>query len=124
MHLKKKIAFSLIVCLFFLSLFTSIPLGLAAPIGSHIGHDFSEEYWSILYDFAGNYLEKDYNPGPLSNSVSDGLTDDNTDVDSKFFIAWNFSYSNIPFATTFTLSDQYFWMEYFITWDLLGSMVK
>ena len=89
MHLKKKVSFSLIVCLFLLSLFISIPSGIAASVKSYIGHEFSEESWSILYDFAGNYLEKDYNPGLMNSSVTDGLTDNNPDEDNKFFIAWN-----------------------------------
>ncbi|MFX1364906.1 MAG: hypothetical protein ACFE9Y_08280 [Promethearchaeota archaeon] len=89
MYLKRKIAISLIFCLLVLSIFTVIPLSKAAPIESGIGHKFSEEYWSILYDFAGGYLEEDYNPGPSQGDVSEGLTDNNTITDSKFFIAWN-----------------------------------
>ncbi|MFX1502591.1 MAG: hypothetical protein ACFFDH_16640 [Promethearchaeota archaeon] len=89
MYLKRKIAFSLIFCLLILSIFTIIPLGKAAPIESGIGHDFTEKYWSVLYDFKGGYLEEDYNPGPLQGDISEGLTDNDTQVDSKFFVAWN-----------------------------------
>lgn len=89
MRLNKKITFTIIFSLFAVSLFSSIPTGLAATPESKTGHNFEEKYWSILYDFAGEYLEKDYNVGPLNGSVTEGLTDNNTDVDSKFFMAWN-----------------------------------
>ena len=114
MYLKKKIAFSLITCLLVLSIFTVMPLGQAASVESGIGHNFSEEYWSILYDFAGDYLEKDYNPGPLHDDVSEGLTDNNTQVDSKFFIAWN----NIQNVQSLYIAMQNF------TWDVSNTSVS
>jgi len=114
MYLKRKIAFSLIICLFILSVFTIIPIGQAAPVESGIGHNFSEEYWSVLYDFAGGYLEEDYNPGPLHDELSEGLIDNNIQVDSKFFIAWN----NIQ-----NVQNLYIAMQNF-TWDVSNTSVS
>ena len=92
-----------------------MPLGqAAASVESGIGHNFSEEYWSILYDFAGDYLEKDYNPGPLHDDVSEGLTDNNTQVDSRFFIAWN----NIQNVQSLYIAMQNF------TWDVSNTSVS
>lgn len=57
----------------------------------YLGHDFTEESWSVLFDVAGNYLEEDYDPGELEDKLDGGLNDNRTNVDSKFFIA----YSNV-----------------------------
>ncbi len=114
MYLKRNIAFSLIICLLVLSVFTIIPLGQAASLESGIGHNFSEEYWSVLYDFAGDYLEEDYNPGPSQGDVSEGLTDNNTLVDSKFFVAWN----NIQNVQSLYIAMQNF------TWDVSNTSVS
>ncbi len=113
MYLKRKIAFFFIFCLLILSIFSVIPLGQAAPIPieSKIGHTFSEDYWSILYDFAGDYLEEDYNPGPSQDDVSVGLTDNITTTDSKFFIAWN----NIQNVQSLYIAMQNY------TWDNTNS---
>lgn len=114
MRLNKKITFAIIFSLFAVSLFSSIPTGLAASVDSKIGHNFEEKYWSILYDFAGEYLEEDYNSGPLNGSVSEGLTDNNTAIDSKFFISW----SNIQNVQSLYIALQNF------TWDVANTSIS
>ncbi|GAB4306053.1 MAG: hypothetical protein Kow0069_02420 [Promethearchaeota archaeon] len=60
----------------------------SASLPSTLGHDFDETAWSVLYDFAGDYLEKDYNPGPLATSLNEGLVDSDEAVDNKYFGAY------------------------------------
>ncbi len=114
MRYNKKITLSLVFSLIFISMISVSPIGLAASMGSYLGHDFTEESWSVLYDFAGGYLEKDYNPGPLNGSVVEGSIDNNTQVDSKFFIAWN----NIQNVQSLYIAMQNF------TWDVANTSVS
>jgi len=90
---KKKIGIFLIFSLLGLSIFTSIPMVTAAPasLEAALGHNFDEEYWSGLYDFAGDHLVYDNNPGPLNGSITTGATDSNENIDNIFYGA----YSNI-----------------------------
>ncbi|TXT64716.1 MAG: hypothetical protein BAJALOKI3v1_170001 [Promethearchaeota archaeon] len=80
---------------------------MGETIENFIGHDFSEESWSILYDFAGNYLEEDYSP-PTGTNLTVGASDDITNIDSKFF----FTYSNIRNVRSLYMAFQNF------TWDV------
>jgi len=106
---NKKTAFTIITSLILVSFVVAFPASASAEIPyplttssintsdstmsdafkSHFGHDIDEPYWSILYDFSGNYTEKDYNPGPYNESLQEGKYDNNTNIDTKFFIAWN-----------------------------------
>lgn len=90
MRLNKKITATAIFSLFALSMFSAMqPVAAASSVEDAIGHKFTEEYWSVIYDFAGQYLEKDYNPGSYASSLGEGLTDNNTGFDANFFLAWN-----------------------------------
>lgn len=57
---------------------------------THFGHDLDEPYWSIIYDFIGNYTVKDYNPGPYEEyRQQEGDYDNETAIDANFFMGWN-----------------------------------
>ena len=114
MHFNKKITCLLVFSLLAISMISMTPIGLAASMESHIGHNFTEESWSILYDFAGEYVEEDYSPGPYNGSVVEGSTDDNPQIDSKFFIAWN----NIQNVQSLYIAMQNF------TWDVTNTSVS
>jgi hypothetical protein len=86
---KKFVNILLLASITLFSTLSSIPTGAAASsLESTLGHNFDEEYWSVLYDFAGEYLEKDYNPGTHAGEKVAGLTDNNTNVDNKYFGAY------------------------------------
>lgn len=87
---KKKIGIFLIFSLLGLSFLTSIPstVGAAPSMESTLGHNFTEEYWSGLYDFAGDHLVADFNPGPLNGSVTTGLTDSDPNINNIFYGAY------------------------------------
>ena len=91
MHLKKKnIGIFVIFSILGLSFLSSVPtvVGIGPSMESTLGHNFTEEYWSGLYDFAGDHLVADYNPGPLSGMVTTGLTDSNPGVNNIFYGAY------------------------------------
>ncbi|MBD3214245.1 MAG: hypothetical protein GF311_16665 [Candidatus Lokiarchaeota archaeon] len=106
---RKKISLGLIFILITLSFISTIPktYGAGETIENYIGHDFSEESWSILYDFAGNYLETDYSP-PTGTNLTVGASDNLPNIDSKFF----FTYSNIRNVHSLYMAFQNF------TWDV------
>ncbi len=89
MRIKNKFAIVSMTLILGSSFFIILPSARAASLEETIGHNFQEDYWSILYDFAGQYLEKDYNPGEHSDELTNGLIDNNTQTDSKFFLAYN-----------------------------------
>lgn len=83
-------------------------LAKANNLRQAIGHSFAEDGWSILYDAWGGKVEQDYNPGPYADDITDGTTDNNTDIDMKFFIA----YTNYHGVQTAYLALQNF------SWDV------
>ena len=88
MKSKKKISFIIITALLFISMISSSQMGVA--YGEEIfGHNLQEEKWSLIYDFAGSHIVSDPNPGPLSGKITEGSDDDNPNIDSNFFIAYN-----------------------------------
>ncbi len=90
MKTSKKILTAVIFSLFGISLFTAMPASIAATttLENTLGHNFTENYWSVLYDFAGDHLEEDYNPGPLASNVSIGKYDGNNNTDNKYYGAY------------------------------------
>lgn len=114
MKSNKKIL-SLVTIFLLLVLSFMTPLAVAAtptPLAYITDHSFSEEYWGILYDFAGLNIEKDYTPGTYSGMSLDptyGQAGDNlTDTDSKFWI----TYTNIGNVQSIYMAMQNF------SWDL------
>ncbi len=90
MKKSNKMSLFFLFSLIFLSSIGSIPaIFVYGSMESHVAHNYSEEYWSILYDTVGNYLEEDYNPGSLSSSLNEGDTDNIPEIDNKFFIAYS-----------------------------------
>jgi hypothetical protein len=75
------------------------------------GHNLQEEKWSLIYDFAGSHIVSDPNPGPLSGNITEGSDDDNPNIDSNFFIAYN-NFQNVQ--------SLYLAMQNF-TWDIGDS---
>ena len=85
---KKILSFLIVFSLLGFSLITPFSLGAVDETPTYAGRSYSEEAWSILYDFAGMHLEKDYGtPGPYSSELTIGANDTMT-ADSKFFCAW------------------------------------
>ncbi len=112
MKSNKKIAIALLTCLISVSFISTVPINSSAATGdvfkSHIGHDFSESYWSVVYDTVGSKLEEDHNPGPYQGNLSEGLDDDIPNIDSKYYVAWN----NLENVHSLYLAMQNF------TWDV------
>jgi hypothetical protein len=90
MRLKKSIMTFAIVSLFALSMISTAPPAVAAAksLEDALGHSFDEEYWSVIYDFAGEYRVQDFNPGAYNSSLGEGKTDNNTGLDVNCFGAW------------------------------------
>ncbi|MFX1398540.1 MAG: hypothetical protein ACFFAS_16040 [Promethearchaeota archaeon] len=98
--IKKKII-SLTVVFSMLIFSFAVPTTLA--IGENVyDHSFDEEYWDVLYDYLGGYLEEDYNPGPYAgNSTQEDVI---PDADAKFYQA----YTNVMGVRSIYLAMQNF----------------
>lgn len=112
MKSNKKIALVLITALLAVSFIATAPINSKAVSSnlfkSYTGHDLSESHWSIVYDTIGGKLEEDHNPGPYQADLDQGKTDNNTNMDSKYYFAWN-NLQNVHTA--------YFAMQNF-TWNV------
>ncbi len=85
---KKVISFFIVFSILGFSLITPFSLGAVDETPTYAGRSYSEEAWSILYDFAGMHLEEDYGaPGPYAADLTIGASDSMT-MDSKSFCAW------------------------------------
>ncbi|TXT67767.1 MAG: exported protein of unknown function [Promethearchaeota archaeon] len=113
MKITKKTAFALMTSLILVSLFATFPASSGAQIPyplaassiqssqeslsikeeftTRFGHYVDEPYWSIIFDFAGEKLVEDFNPGPYSGDVigGEGETDNDTQTDANFYMGWN-----------------------------------
>jgi hypothetical protein len=93
MKSNNKIALVLITGLLAVSFIATAPMNSRAVSSeifkSHTGHDLSESHWSIIYDTIGSKLEEDHNPGPYQADLKKGKTDNHTNIDSKYYFAWN-----------------------------------
>jgi hypothetical protein len=129
MKMNKKIAFAIISSLILVSFAATFPASVGDqmqyPITtssldssaeesipdafkSLFGHTVDEKYWSIIFDFAGNKLMKDYNPGPYAGDLNNGTTDSDNTTDANFYMAWN----NLKNVDSFYFALQnYSWSE-------------
>jgi hypothetical protein len=127
MKITKKTAFAVITSLILVSFFATFPASSGAHIPypivassisssdtsvsdefkSHFGHDLNEEYWSIIYDFAGDKMVNDYNPGPYSDDLDNGTIDDIDKEDANFFMGWN----NLRNVQTFYFAMQNYTLD-------------
>ncbi|MBD3352176.1 MAG: hypothetical protein GF364_11875, partial [Candidatus Lokiarchaeota archaeon] len=89
-HRKNRINITIIFALIMLSMISSGPvaLGAIASLESTLGHNFEEEAWSVSYDFSGDHLQNDYNPGDLDDQKDVGLTDSDTNIDNTYYGAY------------------------------------
>lgn len=108
MHIKRKTAAIFIYTLLSISFVSQVPSssGIYFPFPfsrasiyssnetdefiNYFGHDLNERYWSLIYDFAGDYVVQDYNPmGPYVLNRTIGNNDSINHTDANFFMAWN-----------------------------------
>lgn len=80
--------------------------GAVKTFKDYIGHSFSEDGWSIVYDVVGNELVEDFNPGPYADDVTAGLTDNNTAMDMNFYCAYT-NYHGVQ--TMYMALDEFVW---------------
>jgi predicted transcriptional regulator len=110
MKINRKISIIFIYILFSISLISQFPASsgvhISYPIAgsslnssseptisdyfkSYFGHDLDEEYWSIIYDFAGNQTVQDFNPGRYEDLRYEGVNDSDPDINANFYMGWN-----------------------------------